>query len=48
MESNEVVDVTTAGRLVARHYDDGVTLEINRTCINGQKNANSKLYGAVW
>lgn len=48
MELNEMVGAATAGRPVARHYEDGVTLEINRTCTNGQKNANSKLYGAVW
>lgn len=38
----------TAGRPVARHYDDGLTLEVNRTCTDGTRNANSKLYGAVW
>lgn len=48
MESNELVGVATADRPVVRHYDDGVTLEINRTCTNGQKNTNSKFYGAVW
>jgi hypothetical protein len=33
---------------VARHYDDGKTLEVNRTCTDGTRNANSMLYGAVW
>jgi hypothetical protein len=33
---------------VARHYDDGLTLEVNRTCTDGTRNANSMLYGAVW
>ncbi|MGU0017191.1 XF1762 family protein [Escherichia coli] len=28
--------------------DDGLTLEVNRTCPTGERNANSALYGAVW
>lgn len=36
------------GRPVARHYDDGLTLEVNRTCTDGTRNANSMLYGAAW
>lgn len=43
-----LVGVATAGRPVARHYDDGRTLEVNRTCTDGTPNANSMLYGAVW
>ena len=43
-----LVGVATAGRPVARHFDDGLTLEVNRTCTNGAKNANSMLYGAIW
>jgi hypothetical protein len=43
-----LLGVATAGRPIARHYDDGFTLEINRTCTDGSKNANSMLYGAVW
>ncbi len=43
-----LVGVATAGRPVARHYDDGTTLEVNRTCTDGTPNANSMLYGAVW
>jgi len=46
VDGNEVVGVAMAGRPVARHYDDGLTLEINRTCTDGSKNANSMLYGA--
>ena len=45
---DDIVGVATAGRPVARHYDDGLTLEVNRTCTNGTPNANSMLYGAVW
>ena len=43
-----LVGVASAGRPVARHYDDGFTLEVNRTCTLGSPNANSMLYGAVW
>jgi hypothetical protein len=47
-EGDELVGVAMVGRPVARHYDDGLTLEVNRTCTNGTKNANSMLYGAAW
>ena len=40
--------VAIAGRPVARNLDDGLTLEVTRTCTDGARNANSKLYGAVW
>lgn len=43
-----LVGVATAGRPVARLLDDGLTLEVNRTCTDGTRNANSMLYGAVW
>lgn len=39
--------VAIAGRPVARHLDDGVTLEILRVCTDGTPNACSMLYGAV-
>ena len=42
-----LVGVVTAGRPVARECDDGLTLEINRTCTDGTRNANSMLYGAA-
>ena len=38
--------VATAGRPIARAFDDGLTVEINRTCTDGARNANSMLYGA--
>lgn len=44
----ELVGVALAGRPVARALDDGRTIEVNRTCTTGEKNANSMLYGAVW
>lgn len=43
-----LVGVAMVGRPVARHYDDGLTLEVNRTATDGTKNANSMLYGAAW
>ena len=42
-----LVGVAMAGRPIARHFDDGLTLEVNRTCTDGTRNANSMLYGAV-
>ncbi len=47
-KDGELVGVAVAGRPVARYFDDGLTLEITRTCTDGTKNANSKLYGAIW
>lgn len=40
--------VAMVGRPVARHFDDGLTVEVNRTCTDGARNANSMLYGAAW
>jgi hypothetical protein len=45
---DQVVGVATAGRPVARAFDDGLTLEVNRSCTDGTRNANSMLYGAIW
>lgn len=42
-----LVGIGTAGRPVARMLDDGVTLEIVRTCTLGDRNANSAIYGAL-
>ena len=36
-----------AGRPVARHYDDGSTVEITRVSTDGTRNATSMLYGAL-
>jgi L-amino acid N-acyltransferase YncA len=44
----EVVGVAIVGRPVARHYDDGVTLEVNRCCTDGTRNACSWLYSRAW
>jgi hypothetical protein len=46
---DELVGVAMVGRPVARHLDDGTTLEVNRTCVaDGIPNGNSMLYGAAW
>lgn len=42
-----LVGVVTAGRPVARAYDPKAVLEVNRTCTDGTRNANSMLYGAA-
>lgn len=48
-ESGDLVAVAMVGRPVARHFDDGWTLEVNRTTTNGTApNSNSMLYGACW
>jgi hypothetical protein len=47
-DHDRLVGVAIVGRPVARHYDDGKTLEVNRTATDGTKNANSMLYGAAW
>ena len=44
----EVVGVAIIGRPVARRLDDGWTLEVNRCCTDGTKNACSMLYSAAW
>lgn len=41
-----VVGVAIVGRPIARMEDDGWTLEVNRSCTDGTRNANSMLYGA--
>lgn len=43
-----LVGVVMCGRPVARHLDDGRTVEVNRLCTDGTKNACSMLYGAAW
>lgn len=43
----ELVAVGMAGRPVARHLDDGVTLEVTRVASAGHDNATSFLYGAL-
>lgn len=47
-EGEIVRGVAIVGRPVARGSDDGWTLEVNRCCTDGTRNACSMLYGAAW
>lgn len=47
-EKGEIVGVAIVGRPVSRYLDDGWTLEVNRLCTDGTKNACSFLYAAAW
>ena len=48
-QGDELVGVAMVGRPVARHFDNGLTLEVNRTCVaDSIPNGNSMLYGAAW
>jgi len=44
----QLCGVVMVGRPVGRFLDDGITLEVNRCCTDGTKNACSLLYGAAW
>ena len=46
-QNGRLVGVVIAGRPVSRHLDDGKTLEVNRLCTLGVKNACSFLYAAA-
>lgn len=43
-----LVGVAMVGRPVARHLDDGTTLEVTRVATDGTPNACSMLYAAAW
>ena len=43
-----IVGVAIVGRPVSRHLDNGATLEVNRCCTDGTKNACSWLYAKAW
>lgn len=47
-DDSGVRGVAIVGRPVSRHLDDGWTLEVNRCCTDGARNACSILYGAAW
>lgn len=47
-DGQRLVAVATAGRPVARHLDDGWTLEVTRVASDGTPNSCSALYGACW
>ena len=43
-----LVGVAIVGWPVSRYLDNGLTLEVNRLCTDGTKNACSMLYAAAW
>lgn len=47
-DGDRLCGVAMVGRPVGRYLDDGLTLEVNRHCTDGTKNACSILYGAAW
>lgn len=47
-KDGSICGVCIVGRPVARHLDDGWTLEVTRCCTDGTSNACSMLYGAAW
>ena len=47
-DGEKIIGVVIAGRPVSRHLDDGLTLEVNRLCTDGTRNACSMLYAAAW
>lgn len=44
----KIVGVAIVGRPVNKVYQNGWTLEVNRLCTDGTKNACSMLYSAAW
>lgn len=46
-QDGQLVGVAIVERPVSRYLDDGKTLEVNRLCTTGEKNACSFLYGAA-
>jgi len=46
-DGHRIAGVLIAGRPVARHLDDGLTLEVHRCCTDGTRNAASMLYAAA-
>ena len=48
VETEKIVGVAIVGRPVARHLDDGWTVEVNRCCTDDTRNACSMLYSAAW
>ena len=46
-ENENLVGVCICGRPVSRNLDNGRTLEVNRLCTDGSRNACSMLYGAA-
>jgi len=47
-KDKNIVGVAMVGRPVSRNLDNGWTLEVNRLCTDGTRNACSMLYSASW
>jgi hypothetical protein len=47
-ETGVLVGAAIIGRPVARHFDDGLTVEVTRLATDGTPNACSALYAAAW
>jgi hypothetical protein len=47
-DDGTLAGVAIVGRPVARHFDDGLTLEVTRVATIGTPNACSALYAAAW
>ena len=47
-DGERLCGVAMVGRPVGRYFDDGLTLEVNRCCTDGTKNACSILYASCW
>ena len=47
-DGGKIVGVAVVGRPVARHLQDGFTVEVTRLCTDGTRNAPSMLYSACW
>jgi hypothetical protein len=47
-EASVLRGVAIVGRPVARHLDNGTTLEVTRVATDGTPNVSSMLYGACW
>lgn len=48
VSDEKIRGVAIVGRPVSRMADDGWTLEVNRCCTDGARNACSMLYRAAW
>ena len=46
-DGDRLFGVCMVGRPIGRYLDDGLTLEVNRCCTDGTKNACTMLYGAA-
>lgn len=47
-DNTTLVGVAMVGRPVARHLDNGTTLEVTRAATDGTPHVNSMLYAACW